>query len=124
MAKPGLELIIGLKRDKSFGPVIVCGLGGTFTEIWKDRVILIPPLTSAQISEELKKLQIFPILKGYRRDKGYNLKEIASIILALQNMAVENQDISGIDINPVMVYNNGSKYQILDAKVYIKNLKN
>ncbi|TSA45427.1 hypothetical protein D4R51_01855 [bacterium] len=122
MAKPGLELIIGLKRDQSFGPVIVCGLGGTFTEIWKDRVILIPPLTAAEIKKELGKLQIFPILKGYRRDKGYNLKEIANIILALQDMAVENPDIAGIDINPAMVYNNGSQYQILDAKVYIKNL--
>ena len=124
MAKPGLELIIGLKRDKSFGPVIVCGLGGTFTEIWKDRVILIPPLTAVEITEELRKLQIFPILKGYRQDKGYDLKEIANVVLALQNMAMENPDISGIDINPIMVYNNGSQYQILDAKVYLRNLKN
>jgi len=124
MAKPGLELIIGLKRDKSFGPVIICGLGGTFTEIWKDRVILIPPLTVSEITEELKKLQIFPILKGYRGDKGYNLKEIANIILALQNIAAENPDISGIDINPVMVYNNGSQYQILDAKAYLRSVKN
>lgn len=121
MAKPGLELIIGLKRDKSFGPVIVCGMGGTFTEIWKDRVILIPPLTIDEIIKELGKLQIFPILKGYRQEKSYSLKEVANIALALQYMAMENPDISGIDINPVMVYNNGSQYQILDAKIYTKN---
>jgi acetate---CoA ligase (ADP-forming) len=119
MEKPGLELFIGLKRDKVFGPVIVCGLGGTFTEIWKDRIILIPPLTTAEIVEGLKKLQIYPILKGYRGDNGYNLKEITNIILALQDMAAENPDIAGIDINPVMVYNNGKEYKILDAKVYL-----
>lgn len=119
MAEPGLELIFGLKRDPSFGPVIVCGLGGTFTEIWKDRIILIPPVSIKEIRDKLRKLQIFPILKGYRRDKGYNLSEITTIIQALQNIATENPDISAIDINPAVVYNNGSPCRILDAKVYL-----
>jgi len=119
MAKPGLEMIIGMKRDKSFGPVIVAGWGGIFTEIFADRIILIPPLTIKEIKNKLNNLKIAPVLRGFRRDRGYNAGEIAKIILALQQIAAENPDVSQIDINPVMFYNNGSQYQILDAKVYL-----
>jgi len=119
MAKPGLEMIIGMKRDKSFGPVIVAGWGGIFTEIFADRIILIPPLTIKEIKNKLNNLKIAPVLRGFRRDRGYNAGEIAKIILALQQIAAENPDVSQIDINPVMFYNDGSQYQILDAKVYL-----
>ena len=122
MVKSGIEIIIGLKRDKNFGPVIVVGWGGTFAEIWKDRVILIPPLTVSEIENKLKNLQIFPILGGFRKEKAYNLEEIAKIILALQEIAAENPDISEIDINPAMFYNDGSDYQILTLK-FIFNLR-
>ncbi|MDI6778051.1 MAG: acetate--CoA ligase family protein [Patescibacteria group bacterium] len=118
MAKPGLGMIVGLKRDWSFGPVIVVGWGGTYTEIFKDRVILVPPLTADEIKNQLQKLKIFPILSGFRGEKKYNLDEIAKIVLALQEIVAENPDVDQIDINPVLLYNNGSKYQILDAKIY------
>lgn len=119
MAKPGLEMIIGMKRDKSFGPVIIAGWGGTFTELFADRVILIPPLTASEIKTKLENLKISPVLKGFRGEKGYNLDEIAKIVITLQEIAAENPDVSQIDINPVMLYNDGRKYQILDAKVYL-----
>ncbi|MFA5925438.1 MAG: acetate--CoA ligase family protein [Parcubacteria group bacterium] len=119
MAKPGLEIILGLKRDPFFGPIIVCGLGGSFTELFRDRVILAPPLTPAEIKEDLKGLKIYPMLKGYRGGKGYNLDEISILIVALQRIASENPNVYEIDINPVMIYNNGQKCQILDAKVYV-----
>ncbi|MDD5489759.1 MAG: acetate--CoA ligase family protein, partial [Candidatus Moranbacteria bacterium] len=119
MAAPGLEVIIGMKRDQNFGPVIIVGGGGTFTEIMKDRVILIPPFSEKDVKESLANLKIFPILKGFRGEKGYEISEIAKIAVALQNIAIENPGISQIDINPAMLYNNGRKYQILDAKIYL-----
>lgn len=119
LLKPGLEMIIGLKRDKTFGSVVVVGWGGTFAEIWKDRVILIPPFTVSEIEDNLKNLQIFPVLKGFRKERAYNLKEIEKIVLTLQDIAIENPDISEIDINPVVLYNDGSRYQIVDVKVYL-----
>jgi acetyl coenzyme A synthetase (ADP forming)-like protein len=120
MQKSGLELILGMKRDPSFGPVIIIGLGGIYTEIFTDRIIFIPPITRVEIMEKLKKLKIYPILKGYRGEKSYPTLEIQNIILGVQQLASENPEISEIDINPFLLYNNGSKGQILDAKVYLK----
>lgn len=119
MAKAGLEMIVGLKRDVSFGPVIVAGWGGTFTELFKDRAIFIPPLTPAEIKNGLRKLKIYPILKGYRGQKGYNFDEIVKIIACLQDIAAENPDVAQIDINPAVLYNDGKRCQILDAKIYL-----
>jgi succinyl-CoA synthetase beta subunit len=64
-------------------------------------------------------LKISPVLRGFRGEKKYDAGEIAKIVLALQEIAAENLDISQIDINPAMFYNDGSRYQILDAKVYL-----
>jgi len=119
MAKPGLELIIGLKRDPSFGPVIVCGWGGTFTEIFRDKTLFISPLFPEEVKKRIKNLKIYPILKGFRGEKGYNLDEITKIILSLQEIALKNAEIEEIDINPVLIYNNGNKHQAIDAKVYL-----
>jgi len=119
MAAPGLELIIGMKRDPVFGPVILCGWGGTFTEIFKDKAIFIPPLTQRGIESKLSQLEIFPILKGFRGEKGYDIGAISKIILNLSKIASENLEIKEIDINPLMIYNNGQKGIILDAKIFL-----
>ncbi|OGI27319.1 MAG: hypothetical protein A2359_00740 [Candidatus Moranbacteria bacterium RIFOXYB1_FULL_43_19] len=120
MIDPGFEIIIGMKRDQNFGPVVIVGGGGTFAEIFKDRAILVPPFSEKDVKESLSGLKIFPILNGFRGENEYNIDEIATLAVALQNIAIENSDISQIDINPVILYNNGSKYQIVDAKVYLK----
>lgn len=119
MAAPGLELIIGMKRDPSFGPAILVGWGGSFTEIFKDKTILIPPLTAGKIKNRLRQLAIFPVLKGFRGKKGYNLEEISKIVAAVAQIAAENPDIVEIDINPLVAYNDGRKGQILDAKLFL-----
>jgi acetyltransferase len=119
MAKSGLEVIIGMKRDQNFGPVVIVGGGGTFTEIMKDRVILIPPFSEKNIRQSLSRLKIFPILRGFRGEKEYELDEIAKIAMAVQSIAIENPGVAQIDINPAMLYNDGRKYQILDAKIYL-----
>ena len=119
MAAPGLELIIGMKRDPVFGPVMLCGWGGSLTEIFQDKVILIPPLDQKNITEKLSQLAIFPILKGFRGKKGFNLNEVSKIILAVSQIATRHPEISEIDINPLLLYNNGQGGQILDAKVFL-----
>jgi acetate---CoA ligase (ADP-forming) len=120
MAPEGLELIIGMKRDSTFGPVILCGWGGSLTELFKDRIILIPPFGQSGISHGLSKLKIFPLLKGFRGKKGYNLEEISKILVAVSKISSENSEIQEIDINPLVVYNDAKKGQILDAKIFIK----
>jgi acetate---CoA ligase (ADP-forming) len=120
MIDPGLELIIGMKNDPTFGPVILCGWGGSFTEIFKDKVILIPPFNRKEIEMNLSKLAIFPILQGFRGKRGYDLGEISKIIAATSQIAAENPKILEIDINPLVVYNNGKAGHILDAKIFLQ----
>lgn len=119
MLKKGLEIIIGMKRDRNFGPIIICGLGGTLTEILRDNALLVPPITKGEIIKKIEKLEIYPILKGFRGDKPYKIEEISTIILALQEIAIQNPGISEIDINPLILYNDGSKAEIIDAKVFL-----
>jgi len=119
MAGPGLELIIGMKNDPTFGPVILCGWGGSFTEVFKDKVILVPPFDKKEIANKLAQLAIFPILKGFRGKKGYDLSKIAKVIAATAQIALENPKIGEIDINPLVVYNDGKEGKILDAKIFL-----
>jgi acyl-CoA synthetase (NDP forming) len=119
MQEKGLEMIIGMKRDKSFGPVLMAGLGGTLTEVFRDNIILIPPLSRTEIENKLEKLIINPILKGFRGEKGYKIQEISSLLLTTQKIAIENPKISEIDINPVILYNNGRKPVLVDVKIFI-----
>jgi acetate---CoA ligase (ADP-forming) len=119
MADPGLEIIIGMKNDPTFGPIILCGWGGSFTEVFKDKVILIPPLSSKQIESKLAQLAIFPILRGFRGKKGYDLEKISKVITATTQIALGNSRIGEIDINPLVLYNNGKEGKILDAKIFL-----
>ncbi|HLM83651.1 MAG TPA: acetate--CoA ligase family protein [Candidatus Bathyarchaeia archaeon] len=119
MAAPGLELIIGMKCDPAFGPVVLCGWGGSFTEVFKDKVILMPPFDRNEIKNKLSQLAIFPILKGFRGKKGYDLTEISKIIAGTAQISLDNPNIREIDINPLVIYNNGKTGQILDAKVFL-----
>lgn len=119
MASPGLEMIIGMKNDPTFSRVFLCGWGGSFTEIFKDKVILVPPFEKKEIVNKLAQLTIFPILKGFRGKKGYNLAEISKIIAAVAQTALENREIQEIDINPLVIYNDGKEGKILDAKIFL-----
>jgi acetyl coenzyme A synthetase (ADP forming)-like protein len=119
MADPDLELIIGMKRDPTFGPVVLCGWGGSLTEIFKDKIILMPPFDRKEAKRKLSELAIFPILKGFRGKNGYDLNEISKIITSIAQIAVENTRIREIDINPLVVYNNGKPGKILDAKIFL-----
>ncbi|MDD3486770.1 MAG: acetate--CoA ligase family protein [Candidatus Moranbacteria bacterium] len=119
MMASGLELIFGMKYDPTFGPVILCGLGGTMTEVFRDKIILIPPFTGDEIREKLFRLKIAPILKGFRGEKAYNVNEIVRVIQAIGKISQDNPKIKGIDVNPAVFYNNGKPCQILDAKIYL-----
>ncbi len=116
----GLEIIVGMKRDSSFGPVIMAGWGGTYAEVVKDNVILIPPIRKSEVSAKLKELKMHPVLGGFRGEKKYDTSQIANILAAIQNIAVENPDIAEIDINPLILYNDGRKSQIVDAKMFLE----
>lgn len=113
------ELILGIKRDEIFGPVVVCGLGGIYTEIFKMADFLIPPFSAGEAERFLRKGKIQFLFKETRGKKPLNIREIAKILEHVGILALENPEIKEFDINPLLVYNDGREAVTVDIKIII-----
>ena len=109
------EVILGVKYDATFGPVILCGLGGIFTEILKDYALRLAPLSDDDARDMLSSLKAFPIL-----DKAAAIGSLTGALLRLSDLAVElNGKIAAVDINPIGLQAHSSEALVLDAKIHI-----
>jgi acetyltransferase len=113
------ELIIGMKKDPIFGPVIMVGLGGIYTEIFKLVDFLITPLSKPEIKQRLKHSHLAFLFQKTRGQEKYDLVELVEIIYHLSILATENPEILMIDINPLLIYNDGQPAVAVDFKVII-----
>ena len=119
MVPNGVELIIGLQNDSQFGPSIMVGLGGIYTELFKDVSFRVLPITKDDAIKMLNSLRGKDILKGFRGSKPVNMDMISEAIVNIGTLGV---DLAGkyesIDFNPVVVYPDG--YFVVDAKIILK----
>lgn len=99
----GKEVIIGMKRDAVFGPVIVFGLGGVFVEILKDASMRLAPIEEASARDMIQEIQAFPILAGARGERPVATAALVHIITAVSWLATEHPEITEFDLNPVIV---------------------
>lgn len=113
----GLELILGMKRDPVFGPVILIGSGGIYTEVYKDTAEMIAPLTKSQAQKMLESTKIYNILNGARSQQKHNTEVIIQAILKLSNLAMSYSQIKEIDLNPITIINDD--LVALDARVIL-----
>jgi len=113
------ELIIGLKRDPIFGTIILAGLGGIYTEIFKQVDFYIVPLTLREIKHTLKNGAIAFLFDGTRGEDKYNLDVIADIIYNMALLGTENLQIKAVDINPLLVYNDDMNDIAVDFKILL-----
>lgn len=114
----GKEVIIGIKRDPSFGPVVVFGLGGIFTEIIKDVSMRLCPVGEKEALKMIKEIKSASVLTGARGGKPVNLAALAKIITSLSRLAEREKAITEIDLNPVMVSEESA--DIVDIRVMVK----
>jgi acetyltransferase len=98
----GVELLMGLKRDPQFGPVVVAGAGGIYTEVLRDVARALAPITADQASKMLQSLKIYPILQGVRGQTGADLAPLAEALVNLSRLAVDYPEIRELDLNPVV----------------------
>jgi 3-hydroxypropionyl-CoA synthetase (ADP-forming) len=119
MVPNGVELIIGLQNDSQFGPSIMVGLGGIYTELFKDVSFRVLPITKNDASKMLQSLRGKDILKGFRGSKPINMDMLSEAIVNIGTLGV---DLAGkyesIDFNPVVVY--PESYFVVDAKIILK----
>ncbi|MDD4878147.1 MAG: acetate--CoA ligase family protein [Candidatus Nanoarchaeia archaeon] len=99
----GHYVLIGMKRDAQFGPVIAFGLGGIFVEIMKDVSFRVAPITEKDAGEMMKEVKAYSILEGARGGIKADKKLLVEILLAVSKMAMENTELKEIDLNPVVV---------------------
>jgi acetyltransferase len=119
MQDKGMEIILGIKRDAIFGPVIVYGMGGIYTEIFKKVGFIIPPINKNEIEEELLSGQLGFLLRETRGQNPYNLKEMRDILIGLIEFSNEALQVKECDINPLFIYNNKEIACAVDIKIMI-----
>jgi acyl-CoA synthetase (NDP forming) len=97
----GYEIIVGAKRDKQFGPVIMFGLGGVFVEVLGDVSMRICPITRRDALEMIHEIKGYPALTGLRGKKPANIEAIVEVLLKVSNMLVKEKNIIELDLNPM-----------------------
>ncbi|MFP3984535.1 MAG: GNAT family N-acetyltransferase, partial [Candidatus Bathyarchaeia archaeon] len=117
ITKEGYELIIGSKKDRLFGPVILFGMGGVFVELYKDRAIGLPPLNQTLARRIIERTQVYQLLKGFRGKPSANTKRLEEIMVKFSEMLIDFPELTEVDINPLIVDNEDAV--ALDARIVI-----
>jgi acyl-CoA synthetase (NDP forming) len=118
MEKKGVEIIIGLVQDPTFGLSIMCGIGGIFTELYKDVTFRIVPIERIDAEEMIEEIKGKKLLEGFRNIPA-NKKLVIDLLLKVSKIGEELMDhIDQMDLNPVFVY--GDDLCVVDAKLILK----
>jgi acyl-CoA synthetase (NDP forming) len=117
MVSGGLEVILGGKRDRSFGPVVMFGLGGINVEVFNDVTFRVAPLTRSDAEGMIEELRGKRLLDGVRGKPPVDKETLIKALLSLSRMLVENPRITEVDVNPLLVLEHGAA--AVDARVVV-----
>jgi acyl-CoA synthetase (NDP forming) len=99
------ELIVGMKRDSTFGPVILVGMGGIYTEVFRSSQLFISPISLEYVVDELMGGPLTFLFQGARGQTPYDAISVANVVMSLMRLSEDMRNISAIDINPLLIYN-------------------
>lgn len=121
MMSQGTELILGIKRDAQFGPMLLAGLGGVFVEVFGDSSLYPIPLNKEEGLHMLETLKSYKMLKGYRGTKARDVSAVVDMMVSISDFAAAHKDqICELDINPLFVYEEGQGVGVADALVVLE----
>ena len=118
MARPGVEVIIGMSQDAQFGPVVMFGLGGILVEILKDVSFRIVPLTRRDAGEMIREIKGYPLLEGYRGQEPVDVSNLEELLLKVSDFVEQNPEVKELDLNPIFAYSDGAV--AVDARVVLE----
>ncbi|MCD6512895.1 MAG: acetate--CoA ligase family protein [Thermoplasmata archaeon] len=118
MLDKGTETIVGATTDASFGKIIMFGLGGIYVEVLKDVTFRVAPVPKKEIERMVREIDSYPILTGVRGEGRRDINAIVDTIYRVGMLVSKFDEISELDINPLMVYEKGAK--VVDARMVIK----
>jgi acetyl coenzyme A synthetase (ADP forming)-like protein len=113
----GLEILIGGRKDPTFGKVITVGMGGTLVELIKDVSIRVLPVGPEDISAMLLELQAYPLIRGYRNEPARDKEALVAMIDSVAQLFTKRDDVVEFDLNPVFLYEKGAC--VVDARFYV-----
>ena len=119
MAPEGLEVIVGMKRDPSFGPLMMFGLGGVYVELFKDVGFGVAPLAVDQAYGMIASTKAGQLLQGYRGGPAYDVDAVVDVIGRLSQMALDHPSIAELEVNPLLVLPKGQGALVLDARMIL-----
>jgi acyl-CoA synthetase (NDP forming) len=117
MARPGIEVIVGMSKDPQFGPVLMFGLGGILVEVLKDVAFRIVPLEPRDARQMIREIKGFPVLEGFRGQEPADLEALENLLLKVSAFVEAHPEIEELDLNPVFAYEDGAL--AVDARVVV-----
>jgi acetyl coenzyme A synthetase (ADP forming)-like protein len=120
MVNEGLEAIVGVTQDPSFGPLIMFGSGGVYAELMKDVVLRLHPISDLDAEEMINSIRLSSLFKGFRGSPPADIGAIQDLLLRLSAMVEDIPHIAELDFNPVKVMPQGEGYCIVDARIMLR----
>lgn len=117
MIKGGKEMIIGSKLEPGMGPVIMLGMGGIYVEVLKDVTFKLAPVTDNEADDMIASIKMRKILEGVRGEKPSDKAKLSECIQRLSQLVTDFKEIKELDMNPVLVMENGKGCKILDVRI-------
>jgi acetyltransferase len=122
MLKVSMETIVGARQDATFGPVVMFGLGGIYVEVMKDVTFRSYPMTHDEALEMVQQIRSYPLLLGVRGEKRKDIGAVVDVILRLGCLIQSCAQISDIELNPLVVYEQGKGVKALDVRILLTNV--
>lgn len=119
MASPGQELIVGMRRDRQFGPLIMFGLGGVYVELFRDVAFRVAPFSRAEARRMVAETRAGQLLAGLRGRPPADVDAVVEVIVRVAQMALDHPQIEEIDINPLIAYPAGQGVLAVDARMVV-----
>jgi acetyl coenzyme A synthetase (ADP forming)-like protein len=120
MVDEGVEAIVGVTQDPSFGPLIMFGSGGIYAELMKDVVLRLHPISDLDAKEMIDSIKMSSLFKGFRGSPPADIGAVQDLLLRLSAMVEDIPNIAELDFNPVKVMPQGKGYYIVDARIMLK----
>jgi len=119
MVSEGVEVIVGVTQDSSFGPLIMFGAGGIYAEFLKDITFRIHPLTDIDVRDMVRSVKTYQLLTGWRGSRPSDVKALEDLLLRVSAMVEDLPQIAEMDLNPVKAQEQGKGYVVVDARILV-----
>ncbi len=119
MISEGIEVIVGLTQDPSFGPLIMFGMGGIYAEFLRDITFRIHPLTDVDVQDMVRSVKVHQLFAGWRGSKPSDVKALEDLLLRVSAMVEDLPQIAEMDLNPVKAQEQGKGYVVVDARILL-----